>query len=88
MKSKKCVNSRKVSEIVTINGDEFLKLFENGKEVLLPCDPETFYGRTGEWRGWCSFLGNDNIDEVCDGITPEEKAREIEWVLKNERVEK
>lgn len=67
-----------------IGDDQFFEVVSGGESYWLPVDPEKIYGRTGEWRGWCDFLGNDNIEEVCQGMTPEERAREIDHVQRNQ----
>jgi hypothetical protein len=65
------------------NGDEWFEVLTDDGLALIPCDPEKTYSRTGEWRGWCDYLGNDDIDEVCRGMTPEERARETDHIIKN-----
>lgn len=54
---------------------------DDGESVIIPLDPEKAYGDL--WRGWCDFLGNDNVDEVCEGMTPTQRAKELEHVRRN-----
>ena len=65
------------------NGNEWIGVMTDDGPIMLPSDPEKTYSRTGEWRGWCDFLGNDDVEEVCKDMTPEERAREMEHVRRN-----
>ena len=44
---------------------EWLEMGER-KNPYIPSNPEEYYGRRGEWKGWCYFLG------VKEGCSPEE----------------
>ena len=61
------------------NGDEWFEIVTDDGPIMLPSDPEKTYSRTGEWRGWCDFLGSDNVDKVCSEMTPEERPRK--WAM-------
>jgi len=48
--------------------EEWLDWIEMGENhnPYIPSNPEQYYGRRGEWKGWCYFLG---VKEAC---SPEE----------------
>lgn len=71
-----------------IDGDLWFEVIIDGKSAWLPDEPDKVYARTGEWRGWCAFLGHDDIDKVTEGMTADERAVEIQHVINNRRREK
>ena len=76
---------RKTGKTVMIDGEEAFEVEENGKKSYIPCHPDIVYGKTGEWKGWCNWLGNDNFEEVCEGMTPEERSKEADYVIDNRK---
>ena len=64
-----------------VNGDVWFEVV--GEEKLMPQHPDVVYTRTGEWRGWCHWLGSDDVAKVCEGMTDKERAIEEAHVSYN-----
>lgn len=68
-----------------IDGDLCYEVIIDGKSAWIPDEPDKVYARTGEWGGWCDFLGLYDFDKVTEGMTAEEKAVEMQHVISNRR---
>lgn len=66
-----------------IDGDEYFEVYHDGSFGWIPVHPDVVYGRTGEWKGWCDFLGSNDFEEVTKGMTPEEKQTEWAYYCQN-----
>ena len=69
------------------NGDVWFEVIrEDGVSVYLPEHPDVVYTKQGTWKGWCNFLGLTNVEEVCEvceGMTKEERAIEMDHAINN-----